>query len=415
MDPSTPLSAEPTRPDLDVVVIGGGPGGSALATLVAQAGHRVALFERHDFPRFQVGESLVPSVNLVLERLGLIPAMGARGFTEKHGVQFFGPRGPTRPFYFRDVADARLHHTWQVLRSEFDALLLDNATAHGVDTRMGTQVSALLEADGRAAGVRITEPDGGRRDVSARIVVDASGRNGLVARHYGGHQPIEGLNNVSVYAHYRDVRRDAGIDAGSTLIYRLDAQSWIWFIPLRETVSIGLVTSVARLQSFGPSKEAALAAAILRCPDLCDRLTSAELATEVRSAGDRSYRASKDGGAGWLLVGDALGFIDPIYSTGLCLTMLSVDLAAAAIDAALNGRRELDFAGYSANYQAAFDQFLTLVRAYYDADFHFSVLARNPTHRQGLIDLLTGIAGTPQADEVTRTIQSFLAGRRARL
>ena len=399
-------------PDHDVVVIGGGPGGSALASLVAQAGHRVALFEKQSFPRFQVGESLVPAVNLTLERLGLLPAMEARGFTRKYGVQFFGQHGPTKPFYFREVADERLHQTWQVLRSEFDALLFENAAAHGAESRTGTEACALIETGDTVTGVRITEAGGAQRDVSARVVVDATGQRGLLARQYGGRRLIEGLKNASVYAHYHGVRRDQGIDAGSTLIYRVDARSWIWFIPLRDAVSIGLVTSATGIASFGSSKEAVLQAAIDRCPDLRQRMTTAERATEVRSVRDFSYRASRAGGPGWLLVGDAVGFIDPIYSTGLCLTMLSAELGAAAIDAALTGRGELDFAGYSGKYQAAFDHFLVLVQAYYEADFHFGTLTKNPVHRLGLIDLLTGVVGTPNGDEVTKAIRAFFARRR---
>ena len=257
--------------------------------------------------------------------------------------------------------------------------------------------------------VRI-EKDGAVTTVTSRVVVDATGQNGLLARQRGGRVKISGLENAAIFAHFEGVVRDTGIDAGSTLIYRLDGQAWIWFIPLPEAVSIGLVAPANRVSEFGKSKVEMLENAIARCPDLAKRMTNATRRTEVRAAADVTYRAVHDGGPGWLLVGDALGFIDPIYSTGLLLALYSAELGAAAIEARLGNGSGHDFSGYSSDYQVAFDQFLTLVHAYYRDDFQFGRLARNPEYRQGLIDLLTGIVGTPAALEVTRAIRAVFAG-----
>ena len=342
----------------DVAVIGGGPGGAATATFLAQAGVDVALFEKQLFPRFQVGESLVPAVNVTLERLGVLDRMDAHRFPRKHGVQFFSPERATRPFYFSEVRDQRMHHTWQVLRSEFDALLLENARQCGVRVFTETEVTDVVRSGSEVSGLRIAT-GGDEFVVNARIVVDGTGQNGLLARRLSERVHIPGLRNTSVYAHFADVVLDEGIDAGSTLIYRLQGNAWLWFIPLPDRVSIGLVAPAGTIASFGRSPTEILESAIDTCPFLKERLGQAVRTTEVRAVRDYSYRARKDGGVGWALVGDALGFIDPIYSTGLFLTMFSAELAAEAIFATLAGKaRHPDFAGFSVEYQTAFDRFL---------------------------------------------------------
>jgi flavin-dependent dehydrogenase len=230
----------------------------------------------------------------------------------------------------------------------------------------------------------------------------------LLVRKFGGRTILSGLENASVYSHFAGAKRDDGIDAGSTLIYRLDGDSWLWFIPLPETVSIGLVTPAVKMTSFGGSRDEILDNAIAASEPLSSRLGAAKRTIDVFAARDYSYRTSCDGGRGWLLVGDALGFIDPIYSTGLYLTMLSAELAAKAITAALSNGDEPSFAGFSRDYQGAFDRFHTMVRAFYNENVRFSELAKDPDHRQGLVDMLTGITTTKQAENVTAALNAML-------
>lgn len=394
----------------DVIVVGGGPAGATASALIAKAGYQVSLLEAQAFPRFHVGESLIPAVNLTLERLGVLDRMNDYRFPNKHGVQFFSPKGPGRPFYFSEATDPRMHQTWQVLRSDFDAMLLDTAVANGVTTFMGTRALEALRDGDRVTGIRATNGHGEEMRFDARVVIDASGQGGVVAKRLSRRVGVADLENLSVFAHYSNAHIDDGIDAGSTLIFRLDAKSWLWFIPLPDVVSVGLVAPSKAIWSFGDEPESVLDNAIAACPHLMQRLEEASRTTDVHVARDFSYVAQDEGGEGWLLAGDALGFIDPVYSSGLFLAVHSAELAADAIDAAFKAGGDPRFDGYAGAYRSNWDRFLSIVRAYYTEGFHFGPIAKNAEGRQGLVDILTGDVGTPSADRVAKEIAATLAG-----
>src|SRR6266851_1951962 len=221
----------PERPE--VVVIGGGPAGSTVSTLIAQQGHRVELFERERFPRFHIGESLIPETYWVLERLGMLPKMRQSPFVKKYSVQFVNASGKlSAPFYFRDNKPHECSQTWQVVRSEFDRMMLENAREHGV----------LFEND-RAAGVTIREADGSLRDVRAAVVVDASGQAGLIQNRLRLRVWDPVLNKGAIWTYWEGAYRDTGRDEGATMVIQTaNRNGWFWYIPLHNNiVSVGVV------------------------------------------------------------------------------------------------------------------------------------------------------------------------------
>ena len=324
----------------DVVVIGGGPAGATTATLVAQKGHRVTLFERERFPRFHVGESLIPETFWVLERLGMLDAMRSSRFVEKHSVQFVNEKGVlSEPFYFSDHKPQESSRTWQVVRSEFDELMLRNAARQGVDVHEGTRVLEVLFDGQRATGVRVEDEAGAVRTVSADVVVDASGQGAMIMSRLGLRDWDPVLKKAAIWTYWKNAERGTGRDEGATLVLQLDdKQGWFWYIPLHDgTVSVGVVAGYDYLFKQRDTKdpEAIYFEEVARCPGLQPKIAAAERAGPVRVAKEYSYRARDVAGDGWVLVGDAFGFLDPLYSSGILLALKSGELAGDAIVAAL--------------------------------------------------------------------------------
>src|SRR5689334_17956586 len=228
----------------DVVVIGGGPAGSTVSALVAQQGYRVELFERDRFPRFHIGESLIPETYWVLKRLDMLPKMQRSPFVKKYSVQFISASGKvSAPFYFWDNKPHECSQTWQVVRSEFDTMMLENAREHGVDAQEGARVLDVLFEGDRAVGVKVRLPDGSVTDVHARVVVDASGQNGLIANRLRLRvwDPI--LNKGAIWTYWEGAYRDSGRDEGATMVLQTEnRQGWFWYIPQHDNiVSVGIV------------------------------------------------------------------------------------------------------------------------------------------------------------------------------
>ncbi|MBW2277584.1 MAG: tryptophan 7-halogenase, partial [Deltaproteobacteria bacterium] len=313
----------------DVVVVGGGPAGAATATLVAAQGHDVVLLERSTEPQFKVGESLIPATYWSLERLGVLDRMRSSPFTRKHSVQFYTGSGEaTAPFFFHEVSAHESSQTWQVLRSEFDQLLLDNAAERGVEVRRGEAVREILLDGERAVGVRVGGNRVPGRELGARVVVDASGQNALLSRKLKLRLYDRELRNASCFTHFRGARRDAGENEGATLIlHTRDKNSWFWFIPLHDDVSsVGVVGSMDYLvRHRDSSPQEIFDQELSLCPALAERLIDVEQLRDVQFVRDFTYRSQRFAGDGWVIVGDAFGFIDPIYSSGVFLALKSAE------------------------------------------------------------------------------------------
>src|SRR5687767_2887678 len=318
----------------DVVVIGGGPAGSTASTLLAQRGVRVGLFERERFPRFHIGESLIPETYWVLQRLNMLPKMQRSHFVKKYSVQFVNASGKlSAPFYFWDNKPHECSQTWQVVRSEFDKMMLDNAREHGVDAHEGVHVLDVLFDGNRAVGVTIKGTDGVRRDVTANVVVDASGQAALLQNRFKLRvwDPI--LNKGAIWTYWRGAYRDTGRDEGATMVLQTtDRKGWFWYIPLHDDiVSVGVVAPFDHLfKGRGPYAET-YQEEVERCSAVKQRISRARRVTGYFATKDYSYRATQVAGEGWVLVGDAFGFLDPLYSSGVLLALRSGEMAADAI------------------------------------------------------------------------------------
>lgn len=388
----------PGATDFEVIVAGGGPAGSTTATLLAQLGHSVLLVERSAEPEFRIGESLMPATYNTLKRLGLLEEMRKSRFPAKHSVQFFSGSGAaSAPFYFSETDLGERAQTWQVLRSEFDPMLRDNAGRCGVTVEVGSAVrEVLFDETGRAGGVRLRNEDG-ERVVTSRVVVDATGQSTLLARKLSlREEESELARNVSFFTHFSGARRDPGRDEGATLIYQTQSRrSWFWFIPLPgDLVSIGAVGSIDHMVGGRTSDpQTVFDQELARCPALAERLENAQQVRTISALKDFSYRSRQLSGDGWVLVGDAFGFLDPIYSTGVFLALASGEMAADAIHAGLveNDLGASSLGRFESTLTQGVDALKQLVRSYYDPDFSFGAFLRQYPHRRGdLVDMLVG-------------------------
>jgi flavin-dependent dehydrogenase len=403
-----------TRPD--VVVIGGGPAGSTTSTLIAQRGYSVTLFEREHFPRFHIGESLIPETYWVLKRLDMLPKMQRSHFQCKYSVQFVNASGKiSAPFYFWDNKPHECSQTWQVVRSEFDQMMLDNAREHGVDVHEGVRVVEVLFEGDRAVGVLIQREGGLREEVRARVVVDASGQNGLLQNRFGLRRWDPVLNKGAIWTYWKGAHRDTGRDEGATMVLQTaNRRGWFWYIPQHgDVVSVGVVAPFDHLfrnrhngrVDHGATYEREVEA----CPAVKQRVASGTRITGCFATKDYSYRSEQAAGNGWVLVGDAFGFLDPLYSSGVLLALRSGELAA---DAIVEGLQDDDVSAarigkWGTTFNQGIDRMRRLVCEYYDG-FSFGRFVRQYPHLRGTItDLLIGDLFTHRVDVVWPAMESL--------
>ena len=398
--------------DPDVVVVGGGPAGSTVSTLIAQKGYRVRLFERERFPRFHIGESLIPETYWVLKRMGMLPKMQKSRFVKKHSVQFVSATGKlSAPFYFWDNKPHECSQTWQVVRSEFDALMLDHARESGVDAQEGVRVLDVLMEEGRACGVRVRGEDGQEREVRAKVVVDASGQVGLIQNRLGLRVWDPVLNKGAIWTYWESAYRDTGRDEGATIVIQTPSRNgWFWYIPLHDDIlSVGVVAPFEYLFKGRGPYAATYDEEVRLCPAVQERVSKAKRVTGHFATKDYSYRATTVAGDGWVLVGDAFGFLDPLYSSGVLLALRSGELAADAICEGLakGDTSAAQLGAWGPSFNDGVDRMRRLVCEYYDG-FSFGRFVKEFPHLRGRItDLLIGDLFTGEVDVVWPPMESL--------
>jgi flavin-dependent dehydrogenase len=382
--------------EYEAIVIGGGPSGSTSAALLAEQGHKVLLLEREPFPRYHIGESLIPYTWFTLNRLGVVDWLKQSACPKKYSVQFVSITGRvSQPFYFFQTIKHECSMTWQVWRGEFDAMLLDNAKKKGAEVRQGIAVRDVIMDGDRVVGVRADSGNGGLEEIRARVVVDASGRDSVLSRRFGWRDRDQDLNKIAVWSYYKGAHRDPGLDEGATTVAYVPQKGWFWYIPLHsDIVSVGVVGEPSYLYRDTRDPNEIYARELEGCAWIRDHVKTGEQVEPVRVTGEYTYHSKRIGGDGFCLVGDAFAFLDPLFSTGVFLALKSGEMAADTLHEVLSAGQPVTaatFESYYARQRHAVMSFRRLVRAFYNLTFSFrEFLQVYPDLHSLIVDTLVG-------------------------
>ena len=394
------------REHFDVVVIGCGPSGSTLAAYLARAGLSVLTLEKQQFPRYQIGESLTGMATEVLNEFDLGPEMDRRLFPPKGGVKVIGHGAKSE--FFVPV----LNPTWQVRRDEFDQILLDNAIEHGATHRYGT-VKKILRDGKKVIGVSYLPQNGSElKDVFCRVVADASGRAAVLSRQ-GVAGSVAYLDDFSrqtaLFSQFKDARRDPDEMGDNTFIFYSQTHHWGWFIPISpDVVSVGIVIPGSKVKECGGAEEAYAWGLEHINPDLGWRVEGCERVEKVRAITNYSYTIDPFVGDGWLCVGDAHGFIDPIFSFGASFALVEARAASQAILAALDmDDDKAPFSEYSAFCKRGQDVAFDLIRYFWKFPIFFGYQTRGKL-RNDFIRLLASDCHSPREIRMVEIMRKAL-------
>ncbi|MCI0533739.1 MAG: tryptophan 7-halogenase [Verrucomicrobiales bacterium] len=381
----------------DTVLIGAGPAGASAATILAEYGHRVLIVEREKFPRYHIGESLIPFTFQPLQRIGMIPKMRASHFVKKYSVTFVQPDGRrSQPFYFFTRYDREtVAQTWQVLRSEFDQMLLDNAREKGAEVREETTVNRLLMDGDTVVGVEATGKDGRPCELRAPITLDCSGKEAFTSNRLGWRMRDPYLNKIAVWTYYKGSRREPGIDEGATTVAYVPDKGWFWHIPQHnDMVSVGVVAEGKYLTRDAVREPKAIfEREIEENQWIKEHLSLGEQTGDYFLTSEYSRHSRYGAAPGLLLVGDAFAFLDPVFSSGVMLALKSGVLAGETVhtgllDGDLSPER---FADYGMFMRRGVENMRKLVYAFYHPKFSFrEVIQRYPDAGGQITDCLSG-------------------------
>ena len=380
----------------DAIVIGGGPAGSSSVAILAENGHRVLVLEREKFPRYHIGESLLPFNFFPLKRLGLIGKMRRSQFVKKYSVQFIAPsRKASQPFYFNSRYDKDISETWQVLRSEFDEMLLNNAREKGAVVREEMEVKELLRDGGRVIGVRVKNKNGLVEEFFAPITLDCTGKESFAAVRNGWRVADPYLKKVAVWTYYKGAKRDAGIDEGATTVAFVPEKGWFWYIPQHnDMVSVGVVAEGKYLTRDGVKD---LGQIFVREVEqnlwIKEYLSCGEQVGQFFVTNEFSFHSRHCASDGLLLVGDALCFLDPVFSSGVMLALKSGVMAGEMVSEAIVAQdfSPTRFESYGRYMREGIENMRKLVYAFYDPEFSFKkVIDKYPDLKDDITDCLSG-------------------------
>lgn len=382
--------------DCDVLIIGAGPAGTTAATILAEEkGRKVIVLEKEHFPRYHVGESLIPHCWDTLDRLGMTDRLEAKGFQSKQSVQFVSPDGElSTPFYFSKHTTHPRARTWQVDRETFDTMMMERAREAGAEVREGIKVLDFLEVDGTIEGVIAEDETGKKFELRAPITMDASGRDALFQRKKKWRKRDPKLNKIAIWTLYKGAKRDAGVDEGATTIAYVKGKGWFWNIPLKDDiVSTGIVAERDYLYRDGRDPAAIYEREIKENKWIEEHLSEGEQFGEYWVTGEYSYRAKHCATDGLVLIGDAFAFLDPVFSSGVYLALTTGSMGADAVEKAFV---EGDFSGeqfgsYGKRVCQGIEWMRKLIYAFYDDDFSFGdVVDKYAEVRRDLTDCLIG-------------------------
>jgi len=384
------------KTDYDAIVVGAGPAGSTTGALLAEKGRDVLIVEKEKFPRYHVGESLMPFCYFPLERLGLVDQLMDSGNPRKYCVQFVREDGLlSQPFYFFQHFDHPSSTTWQVWREEFDQMILDKARENGASVLEQTKANRLIKDGDRVTGIKATSTEFGDLELTAPIVIDASGRDCFAAHKENWMVRDPELKKVALWTYYKGAKRDPGLDEGATTVAYLPGKGWFWYIPLSgDMVSVGIVAEREYLFN-GSTKDHAeiFQREVQNNQWIKEHLSEGEQVGQYRITGEYSYRNQYCSMDGLVLAGDALGFLDPVFSSGVFLALKSGAMLADEVDVALSKGTVTaqSFDTYGKKMQASIETMRKIVYAFYDPEFSFGDLVKRGEHLRGaLTDCLIG-------------------------
>jgi len=401
-----------SREDADVIVIGGGPAGSSLATFLARDGRKVILLEKDIHPRDHVGESLTPSTNLVFDKLGLLPKLNDAGFVHKPGTGWNAPRSPLWKFidiwlFEFPIEGTPQPFTYNLERDVLDTIMLRHAHESGAKVLQGVNVKQVLFEEDRAVGVRASVSDGWERDLYAKLVVDASGRRCLIASQLKMKRKDPSFNQFCIYSWFDGVTPPPDKYKGFTLFFFLGLnQAWTWYIPLRDgRTSVGIVMDKEDFQKAGKSHEEFFFEAVKRNRTFVDAMKHAERVRPWWIEGDYSYAIDRFAGPGWMLVGDALRFVDPIFSSGVDVALFSSMYAYETITEVLDtGEEGAPFARYQERVSTGVDVWHELISTFYRLQNLLTRYATSPHRREQMIRALQGNPYLPETQTRARAL-----------